>query len=57
MSASTLKSAKKWYPDSWSDRMVRILVERGKLTKEEYKELTGKDYDTKEDTKTKTDND
>ena len=56
MSASALKIAKKWYPDNWSDQMVRVLVERGKLTKDEYKELTKKDYDTNEDTKTETDN-
>lgn len=57
MSASVLKSAKKWYPDGWSDKMVRVLVERGKLTKDEYKELTGKDYDATENTKTQTDSD
>lgn len=45
MSAKNLEIAKKYYPKFWSDAKVRALVEAGKLTKEEYKELTGHDYD------------
>lgn len=36
--------AKKYYPDKWNDSYIRILVERGKITADEYKEITGKDY-------------
>lgn len=29
---------------SWDLNMVRTLVEKGKITKAEYKEITGEDY-------------
>ena len=35
----------KWYKQGlWSDEMVRNAVEKGVITKEDYKEITGKDY-------------
>ena len=39
------KMALRYYPDRWNDTMLRNLVELGRLTKEEYKAITGKDYD------------
>ena len=45
MSAVVKEKAKKYYPTLWNDERLRILVEAGKLTKEEYKEVTGNDYD------------
>ena len=45
MSAVVKEKAKGYYPTLWSDERLRILVEAGKLTKEEYKEVTGNDYD------------
>ena len=44
MSAVVKEKAKVYYPTLWSDERLRILVEAGKLTKEEYKEVTGKTY-------------
>ena len=37
--------AKKYYPDFWSITKIRALVRNGSLTPEEYKELTGEDWD------------
>lgn len=45
MSAVVKEKAKKYYPTLWNDERLRILVEAGKLTKKEYKEVTGNDYD------------
>lgn len=39
------KMALRYYPDRWNDAMLRNLVELGRLTKEEYKAVTGEDYD------------
>lgn len=45
MSAIVKEKAIEYYPALWSDKRLRILVEAGSLTKEEYKEVTGNDYD------------
>ena len=45
MSVVVKEKAKGYYPTLWSDKRLRILVEVGSLTKEEYKEVTGNDYD------------
>lgn len=37
--------AKRNYPDPWNITMLRVLVERGKITAEEFKEITGEDYE------------
>ena len=37
--------AKENYPDSWNKAMIRRLVERGKLTSEQYEEITGEVYE------------
>ena len=36
---------KRWYPKLWSLEMVKNAVEKGAITKEEYKEITGKEYE------------
>lgn len=36
--------AKVYYPKLWSDERMIALVEAKKLTEEEYKEITGKEY-------------
>lgn len=37
--------AKKYYPVYWSKERLKTLVDRQKLTKEQFKDLTGVDYD------------
>ena len=37
--------AKKNYPDPWNKNMIRRLVEKGRLTPEEYEDITGEPYD------------
>lgn len=37
--------AKKYYPSFWGIDRLRLLVEKGKLTPEQFKEITGEDYD------------
>lgn len=36
--------ALKNYPRYWTDDMVKKLVAKGKITTEDYKEITGEDY-------------
>ena len=44
MSAIVKEKAIEYYPTLWSDERLKMLVEAGKLTKAEYKEVTGKPY-------------
>lgn len=37
------EEAKRRYPNSWSDAYLKILVEDGKLTVREYREIIGKE--------------
>ena len=37
--------AKENYPDPWNKAMIRRLVEKGKLTPEQFKEITGEIYE------------
>ncbi len=37
--------AKKYYPNLWGKEKLKKLVEAGKLTADEYKEITGEDYE------------
>lgn len=37
--------AKKYYPNFWGKEKLKKLVEAGKLTADEYKEITGEDYE------------
>lgn len=36
--------ALKYYPSRWNDAMLRNLVEKGRLTEEEYRAVTGEEY-------------
>ena len=45
MSKKNLKVAQTFYPKYWSIDRVKTLVKAGKLTVEEYKQLTGEDYE------------
>ncbi len=36
---------KRWYPKLWSKAMVKNAVKKGVITKEEFKEITGHDYE------------
>lgn len=37
--------AKKNYPDLWNIDMLRNLVAKGRLTEEQFREITGEDYE------------
>ena len=41
---NTKELAKKNYPRCWTDEMVQKLVAKGKITSDDYKEITGNDY-------------
>lgn len=41
---SVKKMAEKYYPEYWDKDRLRTLVKAGKLTEEEYQELTGEKY-------------
>lgn len=36
---TTIEMAKKYYPNQWNDAMLRHLVELGRLTEEQYREI------------------
>ncbi len=42
---SAYEMAKKYYPALWDINRLRKLVSLGKLTEEEFKEITGEDYE------------
>ena len=42
---STFEMAKKYYPTLWNIDRIKTLAKKGKLTPEEYKEITGEEYD------------
>lgn len=42
---NVLEMAKKYYPRLWGRERIEKLVEAGKLTEEEAKEVTGEDDD------------
>lgn len=37
--------AKAKYPNDWNLEMIRRLVEKGRITAEEFEEITGEPYD------------
>ena len=41
---TTKELALKNYPRCWTDEMVQKLVAKGKITSEDYKEITGNEY-------------
>ena len=57
MSKVMANKIKKWYPRLWKLDQVRNAVEKKVITKEEYKDITGMDYDIpSEDNKDDTSN-
>ena len=40
----TYDTVKKNYGRTWGDEEVKLAVRKGAITKEEYKEITGKEY-------------
>lgn len=43
MSKSFYEMAKENYPHNWNLEMLKKLVKKGRLTKEEFKQITGDD--------------
>ena len=39
------ETAKRNYPKPWNKAMIKNLVRLGKLTEEQYKDITGEDYE------------
>ncbi len=54
MSKAMANKIKKWYPRLWKLDQVRNAVSKGAITKEEYKDITGMDYDIPEEVKEET---
>ena len=54
MSKAMANKIKKWYPKLWKLDQVRNAVEKKVIAKEEYKDITGMDYDTPEEVKEET---
>ncbi len=42
---SVYEQAKEYYPKYWDIDRMRNLVAKGKLTPEQFKEITGEDYE------------
>lgn len=41
---SIFEMAKAYYPEKWNKEMIRNLTARGRLTQEQYEEITGEPY-------------
>ena len=56
MAKTMFEKIKGWYPRLWNETMVRNAVKKGIITEDEFKEITGIDYNTpnkvKEETST-----
>ena len=55
MSKAMANKIKKWYPRLWKLDQVRNAVKKGVITEDEFKDITGMDYNTpeiKDDTST-----
>ena len=56
MAKTMFEKIKGWYPKLWNETMVRNSVKKGIITEDEFKEITGIDYNTpnkvKEETST-----
>lgn len=48
MSKAMANKIKKWYPRLWKLDQVRNAVKKGVITEDEYKDITGMDYNTSE---------
>lgn len=54
MSKAMANKIKKWYPRLWKLDQVRNAVKKGVITKDEFKDITGMDYDTPNEVKEET---
>lgn len=45
MKSNYYEMAKKNYPDLWNKEMLRRLAQKGRITAEEYEEITGEAYE------------
>lgn len=45
MAKSTYEMAKENYPEHWNKEMLKRLVSKGRLTREQYEEITGEEYE------------
>lgn len=45
MAKTIFEKIKGWYPRLWNEAMVKNAVKKGIITKEEFKEITGHDYE------------
>ena len=45
MAKSTYEMAKENYPEHWNKEMMKRLVSKGRLTREQYEEITGEEYE------------
>lgn len=41
---SIFEMAKAYYPEKWNKEMIRNLTAKGRLTPEQYEEITGEPY-------------
>ena len=48
MSKAMANKIKKWYPRLWKLDKVRDAVKKGVITEDEFKDITGMDYNTPE---------
>ena len=48
MSKAMANKIKKWYPRLWKLDQVRNAVKKGVITEDEFKDITGMDYNTPE---------
>ena len=46
MAKTMFEKIKGWYPKLWNETMVRNAVKKGIITEDEFKEITGIDYNT-----------
>ena len=45
MAKTMFEKIKDWYPKLWNEQMVKNAVTKGIITKEEFKEITGHEYE------------
>ena len=46
MAKTMFEKIKGWYPRLWNETMVRNAVKKGIITEDEFKEITGINYNT-----------
>ena len=54
MAKTMFEKIKGWYPKLWNETMVRNAVKKGIITEDEFKEITGIDYNTPNEVKEET---